>query len=441
MSIFFQSDDEFVNTISNSSMISRGPNYWPIIGAVLFGICAFAVWAHQTEIEQITTGQGRVIPSSQIQVVQTLEGGLLREIAVREGDLVEKGQLIARIDDTSFSSELGKLQQKRGALLAERVRLLAEAQQANQLAFPVSEEMISQAAMDAELELFSARKKQIYAELQLLNYRLQQREFELVELGAQEHKLNTTLAPLKKEAEMTVAITERGIVPEVEYLRLQSRVAEMEGDLEIVRAAKPKVEASIHEAKEAIVSTAQNYVLSARQRLTELEAELAIVQESMRAASDRVSRTNLTAPVRGIVNRINITTVGAVVQPGIDLVEIVPIDDGLLIEARIRPQDVAFLKPDALASVKLTAYDYLIYGDLEGTVSRISADTLLDERGDQFYQVIVRTHENSLPSASQSLPIIPGMTARVDIKTGTNTVLSFLFKPILRARFESLRER
>jgi adhesin transport system membrane fusion protein len=254
-------------------------------------------------------------------------------------------------------------------------------------------------------------------------------------------KLSSTLSPLQKAVELTLKLFKRGVVPEIDLLRLQSRQAELQGDLNIAKAAIPKIEASILEAGNKVASTQSAYVLTARERLARLEAELAVVQQTMRAALDRVTRTQLRAPVHGVINKINATSIGAVVQPGRDIIELVPIDDGLLIEARIRPQDVAFIKPDEPASIKLTAYDYLIYGSLKGRVERISADTISDANGESFYRVTVRTEKNHLGNDKNKLRIIPGMVASVDIQAGTNTVLSYLLKPILRARSEAFRER
>ena len=295
--------------------------------------------------------------------------------------------------------------------------------------------------MAAELQVFNSRRAQLSGELEVLDNRLRQKRSELTELAARRQKQQSTIAPLSKEAALTRNLFRRGVVPEVEYLRLTSRLAELRGDLEVVKASLPRVEAAIEEAQNQIETTRNTYVLAARERLAKLEAELAVVQETMRAATDRVSRTQLRAPVRGVVNKINATTVGAVVQPGKDIVEIVPLDDGLLIEAAIRPQDVAFVRPGEEASVKLTAYDYLIYGALKGKVTRIGADTIADANGDQFFRVIVRTDKNYLGKDADKLRIIPGMVATVDLQTGKNTVLSYLLKPILRAKGEALRER
>ncbi len=434
-------DDEFANNIAAGATAARGASYWPLLLALLAGIGAFILWAWQAEIEEITSGQGRVIPSGSVQIVQTLEGGIVREINVSEGQLVEKGQALVKIDDTSFSSKLGELSKQEAALIAERFRLEAEAALADELDFPSSFEEENRINVLAERGVFLSRKRQLMNELEVLANRLSQRKFELSELAAQEQKLETSLAPMQKEAELTRRMATRGVVPEIEVLRLESRLAEMVGDLQINRAAQPRVEATIVEAEKLIETTRNNYTTRARERLAKLEAELAVIQESIKAATDRVVRSQLNSPVNGVVNSLAISTIGAVVQPGSAIAEVVPVDEGLLIEARIRPQDVAFISPNQKASVKLTAYDYLIYGDLEGSVTRIGADTKTDEEGEEYFEVIVRTDQDFLGSPENRLPIIPGMVASVDIQTGQNTVLSYLLKPVLRAQNEAFRER
>lgn len=435
------SEEEFANSVSTDAVATSGPSFWPLILALLATIAAFIGWAWQAEIEEMTSGQGRVIPSGNVQVVQTLEGGIIREISVREGQMVEPGTPLVKIDDTGFSSRLGELRKQESALVGERYRLEAEAALATEFEVPEAFSSANRLTYLAETEVFISRRRQLLNELDVLENRLSQRKFELDELAAQEKKLETSLAPLKKEVELTKRMANRGVVPEIEVLRLDSQLAELVGDLEINRAAQPRVESTIAEARNLMETTRNNYTTRARERLAKLEAELAVIQETIKAASDRVVRAQLNSPVKGIVNSLAVSTIGAVVQPGSEIAEIVPLDEGLLIEARIRPQDVAFISPNQKASVKLTAYDYLIYGDLEGDVVRIGADTKTDEEGQEYFEVIVQTEQDFLGDDENKLPVIPGMVASVDILTGRNTVLSYLLKPVLRARSEAFRER
>lgn len=325
-----QSDFAFANDV-RAAIDLRTPRTSRILLVGLLALIASgAVWAHYAVLDEVKRGEGRVIPSRQMQVVQSLEGGIIKNILVQEGDTVQKGQEVVQIDGTKFQSDLGEIRAKRDAL-------------ASSLKF------------------------------------------------------------LTRELDLTRKLYEQKVVPEIEFLRLQRQAAEMMG-------------------------------------------QLAVAQETIKSAEDRVRRTDLKAPVYGIVNKINVTTIGAVVQPGADIMDIVPLDDTLLVEGRIRPQDIAFIRPGQDAVVKITAYDATVYGSLKAKVERISADTIeeKDEKAgkrETFYRVIVRTDKNFLGSQEHPLPIIPGMVATVEVLTGRKSVLDYLIKPARLLRDEALRER
>ena len=232
-----------------------------------------------------------------------------------------------------------------------------------------------------------------------------------------------------------------GAVPEIDVIRLERQVEENRGELEIVKASLLKVQSSIEEATGRIESQRLQFSSEAQAELAKTRTDLAVINESIKGALDRVNKTELRSPVHGVINKLNITSIGAVVQPGKDIAVIVPLGDSLLIEARIRPQDIAFVRPQQSASVKITAYDYSIYGSLNGIVSRISADTLEDEKGNTFFRVIVKTNRNYLVKNGKKLRITPGMIASIDIKNGQKTVLDYLLKPIIKARHQAMRER
>jgi len=256
-----------------------------------------------------------------------------------------------------------------------------------------------------------------------------------------EAKLVAALDPLEKELELTRDLHKRGVVPEIEMLRLEREMAQNQGELAVVRASEPRAASAIEEARTTIATRHATFRADALEKLAKTRSDLAVIEETMRAARDRVVHAALKAPVRGVINKLNVTTIGAVVQPGQSIIEIVPIDDKLLIEARVRPQDVAFIRPQQEASVKLTAYDYRTYGALPGEVERISADTIADDKGGTYYRVIVRTAATHLQEGDRRLPVIPGMVATVDIRTGEKTVLDYLLNPLERVRHEAFRER
>ena len=433
-------EDRFVNDAAADAHGGRG--VWALLLVIGLGMAGFFAWAWFYEIEEVTRATGKVIPSRQLQVVQSLEGGIVAALAVREGDLVNEGDELARIDDTTAGSDLGELREREAALMAAEARVLAEAQGAKSVAFSDDLTTRAPAAVAAERQVFLSRQRQLLAEMSVLEDQLAQRRAALREATATVSKLEAQLAPLREETDLTAGLVETGSVPKIEFLRLQGDLASIGGDLEVSRARIPGIEAAIREAENQISSARSSYVLTARERGAEISGELAILREAMRAATDRLTRTSLRAPVHGTVNQLHVTTIGAVVQPGAPIVEIVPRDDQLLVEAQINPRDVAFIRPGHPASVKITAYDFLVYGALDGTVERIGADALTDPEGNQYFQVMVRTEESALPSASEgTLPISPGMVAQVDIQTGRKTVLDYLLKPLRRAQAEALRER
>lgn len=376
------------------------------------------LWAHFAILDEVKRGNGRVIPSRQMQVVQTLEGGIVGAILVREGEIVREGQPLMRIDDTSFASQLGEVRERRGAMAARVARLEAEVQGLDRPAFPT--ELINSvpSAVESERNLFEARQRKLAQETDVLQQ--------------QETRLTDTLQILGKELEITRRLHAQKVIPEIEMLRLERQATDMRGQLA--------------ETKSKIATIKTTFSAQAEEDLAKSRGDLAVLDESIKAARDKVLRTELRAPVRGIVNKLNVTTIGAVVQPGANVMDIVPLDDTLLVEGRIRPQDIAFIRPDQEAIVKITAYDSSVYGSLKGKVERISADAIEDkpergEKGETFYRVIVRTDKNYLGTSERPLPIIPGMVATVEVLTGEKSVLDYLIKPARMLRDEALRER
>jgi membrane fusion protein, adhesin transport system len=326
-----ESDFTFANQVRAAAELRTPRTSRMLLAAMLLLLITGTTWAHFAILDEVKRGEGRVIPSRQMQVVQSLEGGLVETLLVQEGDTVQKGQALARIDNTKFSADLGEVRAKREAA-ANSLKLLS------------------------------------------------------------------------REVELTRKLYEQKVVPEIEMLRLQRQSADLTG-------------------------------------------QIAVFDETIKSAEDRVRRTELRSPVYGIVNKVNVTTVGAVVQPGANLMDIVPLDDTLLVEGRLRPQDIAFIRPGQDAVVKLTAYDSSVFGSLKGKVERISADTIIDDKskmGDKpesFYRVIVRTDKNYLGTQEHPLPIIPGMVATVEVLTGKKSVLDYLVKPARMLADEALRER
>ncbi|MFT4713664.1 MAG: adhesin transport system membrane fusion protein [Candidatus Azotimanducaceae bacterium] len=398
------------------------------------------VWANFATLDVVARAQGRVIPSSQLQVIQNLEGGILREVLVEEGQLVKKGATLLLLDDTRFASSFNEGLLNSLSLEAKITRLEAEA---NDLPY-ITPEGLSIDALDHytnEQNLFVARQREQNSALDILSQQLSQHHQTLAELDAEEQKLARNAAFAEKELSLTEPLVKTGAVSQVELLRLQVGVNESMGQLEVIQLSIPKALAVIAEAEEKIQERRQQFKLDAQTELNETKNQLSRLTFSNIALKDRVNRTDVRSPVEGTVKQILVNTVGAVIQPGMDLLEIVPANDTLLVEAMIRPADIAFIHPGQRATVKLSAYDFAIYGGLDSVLELISADTITDERGEHFFQIQVRTDKNHLGPDTTPLPIIPGMVATVDILTGEKTVMDYLLKPLKRAQEAALSER
>jgi membrane fusion protein, adhesin transport system len=400
----------------------------------------FITWAALSKIDEVTRGDGKVIPSQQIQVVQNLEGGILSKMLVHVGEIVEKDQLLLEIDKTRFSAPYQESRVGYLALKAQIARLEAET---HDTPFTVPEEVVTEKPElgSREQKLYGSRKEQLAAKLQILQEQLNQRKQELAELRSRQEELTRTSGLLQRELAMTKPLIAQGAVSEVEVLRLQRQSSEMSGNIDATRIAIPKIESKIAEAKKALEGEQLTFRNTARGELIEAYAKLESINANSSALMDRLQRTAVRSPVRGTINQIKVNTVGGTIQPGMDLIEIVPLEDSLLVEARIKPADIAFLHPNQQAVVKFTAYDFTIYGGLEADLEHISADSITDKEGHDFYLVRLRTKQNYLGSKEKPLPIIPGMVVSVDILTGKKTILSYLLKPVLRAKSTALRER
>lgn len=421
------------------SMGASRTSHLILICSVLFFFSAVS-WTALARIDEVTRGEGKVIPSGKVQVIQNLEGGILTEILVKEGQIVEQDQPLLRLDDIRFSSSYRETRTKYLSLSARAARLKAEAE-GSSIIFPEDVMSDDPALAESELALFHSRAHELESNRNILNQQESQTLQEITELNAHRNKLSRSYALLKQELTMSEPLAAEGAISEVEILRLKRSVNDIRGELEASELAIPRLESAHEEAKNKIVDLEIRFRTDSRSELSTVTAELAAVEESMRGQQDRVSRTLVKSPVRGTVKQIMVTTVGGVIQPGMDLLEIVPLEGGLQVEAHVRPADIAFLRPEQDAQVKLTAYDYAIYGGLPAKLVHISADTITDETGESFFLIRVRTDRSYLGTEYSPLKIIPGMTATVDILTGQKTVLDYLLKPVLRARERALRER
>lgn len=417
------------------------------------------VWAYFAQLEEVTSGVGKVIPSSQIQMVSNLEGGIVRELYIAEGQQVEKGQPLLLIDDTRFLSDLREREQEIAALQGDAWRLAAEVK-----AIAINEQgkrpwreqvQLVESPLDFiddfaknypgqpefQRSLYRERLSFISNQLAIFATQIEQREQEVIETQAKVNTLQRGVNLAAQEVNLSRPLAKEGIVPQVEILRLERQLNQLQGELQSSRLMLPKLDASLRENISKRTEVALTFRADAQRELNDKRNRLIQLQQGEVGLQDRVSRTSVTSPVKGTIKTLHVNTVGGVVQPGMNLVEIVPLEDTLLIEARIEPKDIGFLRPGLMAMVKFSAYDFTIYGGLIGEVEKISADSLQDEQGNPFFIATVRTTESYLGTAAAPLMIMPGMQTGVDIVTGKKTVLNYLLKPILRAKQSALRER
>jgi len=400
-------------------------------------IALLILWASLAHVDEVTRGDGRVIPSRQLQLVQSLDGGVVSEILVREGQVVERDQLLLKIDETRATSGVRESAATGFALRARQARLRALAD-GTSFQPPASGGDDEKAIVDGERRLYETRLSELNTMLAINRQQLQQREQELAEMRARRSSAERSLELGQQELAKTRPLLASGAVSEVDILRLERDVARSRGESEQAGAQIARVQAAIGEAQRKIQETELTFRNDSRKELAEVVGKLNALNEGAVALADKVDKSQIRSPVRGRVQRLLANTVGGVIQPGKDIVEIVPLDDALVLEARVQPKDIAFIAPGQAATVKFSAYDFSIYGGMAAEVENISPDTVVDERGNAFYLVRVRTKGAKF---NDKLPIIPGMTAEVDILTGNKTVMAYLLKPVLKAKAYVLRER
>lgn len=409
--------------------------------AAILAFFAFALaWAALTTIDEVTRGDGRVITRSQVQLVQNLEGGILAEILVREGDVVDKDQVLIRIDPTRHVAAFREGEQASLALKAKIARLHAESA-GRRFEMPPEVQRSSPATAAQERALYEARRRDLASKNEILLQQLAQRQSELAELSRREERLRESLALIGKEIAITAPLVKQGVMSEIELLRQEREAGRIRTELDAATLAAPRVRAAIAEARKKAEDNELAFRAQAGAELSHVSAELSKISENLPALEDRVARATVRAPLKGIVKTIPNKTVGGVVQPGSLMAEIVPLEDSLLVETRLRPTDIAFVHVGQRAVVKITSYDYSIYGGLEGRIEYVSADSMQPQQGEPFYVAHVRTASNAVAYQGRELRVIPGMTANVDVLTGKRTVLEYLLKPVNRARERALTER
>lgn len=411
-----------------------------LVSLFLFFI-VFVVWASFATLDETARGEGQIIPVGEVQVIQNLEGGIVDEFMFKEGDIVKKDDVIMRLRDVGAQSDLGTNEAKYMGLLASITRLQAEVDGKETLEFPDEIMKKSPQSVTEELNAFRANRDKLQGQVMVLDQQLSQRRQEVSELTTKSNDLSSVIRLSQEEKRMTEPLVARGSAPRIELLQLERAIREKQTELNGVRAAIPRAKSAISEAEARIGEMKKSFIAEAQTELTAKTAELNTVKQTLGALEDKKDRTDIRSPVNGTIKDLKINTIGGVVRPGDPIAEIVPMDDNLLVEVKIKPSDIARLRPGLPAMVKITAYDFTVYGGLKGEVADISADTIKNEKGEFFYRVKVSTKENSLQRKGEILPIIPGMIATVDIQTGKKTVMEYLMKPFFKTIENSMNEK
>ncbi len=435
------SDSEYMNSLSGAILTLKHTKLRILLWSVVISIVSLIVWAYYAKIDTLTRGNGRVIPSNKVQTIQNLEGGIVSDILVKEGQHVDKGDILIKIDDTSFASTYVESKLRYDELRAKSIRLLAEAGESS---FSLTKSLKRDLGklIVHEYSLYLTNKEQLKNNIVIFQQQLKQKESELQEVALKIKNLQNNYKLLEKEVELNEPLFKKHLVAEVDFLKLKRELATKKGEIEELQLSIPRLKSKIQEQKSKIRELKLSFANKAKEKYNEVQAQMQRIQKSNIAKEDKVRRTDVRSPVDGTIKQLLVNTIGGVVKPGMDLVKIVPSQDGLVIETKIRPSDIAFLHVGQRAIVKFSAYDFAVYGSLGGTLIRISADTIEDKADRKnYYLVYIKTDRNYLEKKGHKLQVIVGMTADVDIITGKKSVLDFILKPLLRASQNVVSER
>lgn len=435
-----EQDIQFMSSLSQAALEKPTTQSQWLVWVILAVIIWLLTWANYAELDKIVRGEGKVVPSSQVQVIQNLEGGIIEAIFIRPGDKVKKGQTLLKLDNTQFSSSFDESEIKEAQLTARARRLTAEAFDKPFKADQASDNTTIQELYDRESHLYDARQKQLQTNDDIIIEQIEQKKLELKEAYDQSVQLKRSRKLLNQEIDLMKPLVKQGIASQVDLLKLQREENEAYSRLKSVENSIPKLQSIIAEFRSKRIEAKELFMNEAHEQLNDVLAEITQIEKSKKALADRVKRTDIQSPVNGTIKQTFVNTIGGVIQPGSDIVEIVPDDDALVLETKIQPADIGFIYIGLKAKIKFTAYDFAIYGGLEGTVTRISADTITDEEGNSFYIARIKTDQNHLGTPKSPLYLLPGMTATVDVIVGKHTILEYLLKPIIKAKDLALRE-
>lgn len=436
---YSDTDIAYMQSLS-AAVVQRSPKYLLMMVAILlFFVFAALVWMGWAEIDVVVRGNGKVIPARQIQIIQSLEGGIISEILVHEGDEVEINQPLIKISDIAFSSSFEENRLSYYELRAKSARLKAESDGGE---FVHDKKLLELAPnlLKSEFSLFESNRQQLLQTLSIYDEQINQQQSALEESQSKQRQLARSLELLHQEIKIKEPLVRRRIISEIEFLQVQQREAEVEGELEGVGISLPRISSTIEEARRKFEQARLDFRNKAKRELNEVMAEISRIAEAQTALQDRVSRTTLRSPVKGVVQRLYTNTIGGVVAPGSEIIQIVPGEDALLVEIQIKPADIAYINVGQEARLKFTAYDFAIHGSVKGSVDFVSADTITDDDGMSFYVARLRPEKPYLGHEKQPMFIKVGMTTEADIITDKKTILEYLLKPINRGLERALQE-
>ena len=433
-------DYEYMKSLSSAVIYDRPKKlHWVLISFVIT-IFSFIIWASFAQIDEIARGHGKVVPSGQNQIIQNLEGGIVSEILVKEGDFVNKDQVLLRISNEKSSSTLISNEIKTQYLKAQIKRLEAQLKQ-EPFEYQESENKTLNDFFKNEKELYLSNMKQIDSKVQILKEQDKQKQSELKDVRQTIRHLKFSVEAIEKEVKMTEPMVKRGIRSEVDFLKLQREESEAKQRLQSAILSVNRIKSEISEIEKKIRETLEVFKSQTQEKLNETVTSLKDLEANAVASIDQVSRTIVKSPSNGIVQTLHINTIGGAIKPAQDLIEIVPTDYNLIVEVKILPSDIAFIYQGQKAIVKFSAYDFSIYGGLEGEVINISPDTITEKDDKTYYLVRIKTEKNYIGTEEKQMKIIPGMVADVDIITGKKTILDYILKPILKTKQYTFTER
>ena len=433
-------DYEFMHSLSAAVLMSTPKALRTVLFFWVVAIFIFFIWAYFAQIDEIARGNGEIIPSGENQMIQNLEGGIVEDILVKEGQSVKKGQILIKINNEKSKSSFSSNSIKADSLEAKIIRLRAEAAGKKFIVDPEIKKRIP-TYIENEKSLYMTNLQQLNSRLNSLREKLKQKKQELSEAQTNLAHLKESSRMIAREVKMTKPMVLKGVRSKIDFLKLQREANEIEGKYSTTKKSVPRLRSAIKEVKSTINETTLEFQSDAKEKLNETIAQYQGLRANSTALEDQVFRTVVRSPMNGIVQNLFVHTIGGVIRPGENIMEIVPSDETLLVEVKIKPSDIAFIYYGQKAIVKFSAYDFSIYGGLDGEVVVISPDTIKDEKGNVFYTVRIKTDKNSLERHGKKLKIIPGMTVTVDIITGQKSVLDYILKPILKTKQYTFTER